>query len=198
MKNSLTVFQKLIVAVLFVNFLLTFSLYSQQVSAEFMSSMEPISLSTGEKVEDGIRGVMFHDGKLYVTNVWAGIQCVNVDDIKNPTEIGKFASEHRSHNVYIGEKYCYVSDELAGIMIVDGSDPANSRKIGNIETEGNSFWVEARYPFVYSAEADKGVHVYDITDVSNPVRVGSFDTNGWAWYLTVRENLIVRRLVSNL
>jgi len=190
MKNSLTVFQKLIVAVLFVNFLLTFSIYSQQVSAEFMSSMEPISLTTGEKVEDGIRGVMYHDGKLYVTNVWAGIQCVNVDDIQNPKEIGKFASEHRSHNVYIGEKYCYVSDELSGIMIVDGSNPANPRKVGNIETEGNSFWVEANYPFVYSAEADKGVHVYDITDINNPVRLGSFDTNGWAWYLTVRENLV--------
>ena len=190
MKNSLTVFQKLIVAVLSVIITNTSSVYSQQVSAEFMSSMEPISLSTGEKVEDGIRGVMFHDGKLYVTNVWAGIQCVNVDDIRNPKEIGKFASEHRSHNVYIGEKYCYVSDELSGIMIVDASNPASPRKVGNIETEGNSFWVEANYPFVYSAEADKGIHVYDITDINNPVRLGSFDTNGWAWYLTVRENLV--------
>jgi hypothetical protein len=190
MKNSLTVFQKLIIVIFTMNLICAFAVTGQQVSAEFMSSMDPISLSTGEKVEDGVRGVMYHNGKLFVTNIWAGIQCVNVDDMRNPKEIGKYETEHRPHNVYIGEKYCYVSDELEGITILDTSDPKNPRKVGKIETMGNSFWVEARYPYVYSAEADFGVHVYDITDINNPVRLGSFDTNGWAWYLTVKENLV--------
>jgi hypothetical protein len=190
MKKSLTDFRKLIIVILFINLLFTFSGYSQQVSAEFMSSLEPISLSTGEKVEDGVRGVMYHNGKLYVTNIWAGIQCVNVDDMRNPKEIGKYETDHRPHNIFVGENYCYVSDELEGITILDVSDPQNPRSVGKIETLGNSFWVEASYPYVYSAEADHGVHVYDVTDLNNPVRIGSFDTNGWAWYLTVRENLV--------
>lgn len=190
MKNSLTVFQKLIVVILFINLLFTFSIYSQQVSAEFMSSLDPMSLTTGEKVEDGVRGVMYHNGKLYVTNIWAGIQCVNVDDMRNPKEVGKYETEHRPHNIFVGNKYCYVSDELEGITILDVSDPKNPKKVGKIETMGNSFWVEAQYPYVYSAEADYGVHVYDVTDINNPVRLGNFDTNGWAWYLTVRENLV--------
>jgi hypothetical protein len=190
MKNSKTVFQKLIIVILFINLLFISSIYSQQVSAEFMSSLEPISLSTGEKVEDGVRGVMYHNGKLYVTNVWAGIQCVNVDDIRNPKEIGKYETEHRPHNVYVGETYCYISDELEGITILDLSDPQNPKNVGKIETEGNAFWVEAQYPYVFTAEADHGVHAYDVTDLNNPVRLGSFDTNGWAWYLTVRDNLV--------
>jgi len=190
MKNSLTVFRKLIVAILFINLLFTFSIHSQQVSAEFMSSLEPISLSTGEKVEDGIRGVIYHNGKLYVTNIWAGIQCVNVDDVRNPKEMGKYETDHRPHNIFVGENYCYISDELEGITILDVSDPQNPKNVGKIETEGNSFWVEAQYPYVFSAEADHGVHVYDVTDLKNPVRLSSFDTNGWAWYLTVRENLV--------
>jgi len=190
MKNSLTVFHKLIIAILFINLLFTISGYSQQVSAEFMSSLEPISLTTGEKVEDGVRGVMYHNGKLFVTNIWAGIQCVNVDDMRNPKEIGKYETDHRPHNIFVGDNYCYISDELEGITILDVSDPQKPRNVGKIETLGNSFWVEARYPYVYSAEADHGVHVYDVTDLNNPVRLGSFDTNGWAWYLTVRENLV--------
>ena len=190
MKNSQTVFQKLIVVILFINLLFTFSIFGQQVSAEFMSSLEPISLSTGEKVEDGVRGVMYHNGKLYVTNVWAGIQCVNVDDIRNPKEIGKYETDHRPHNIFVGENYCYVSDELEGITILDVTDPQKPRKVGKIETLGNAFWVEAQYPFVYVAEADFGVQVYDVTELNNPVRLGGFDTNGWAWYLTVRENLV--------
>jgi hypothetical protein len=190
MKNSQTVFQKLVVIILFINLLLSFSIYSQQVSAEFMSSLDPISLSTGEKVEDGVRGVMYHNGKLYVTNIWAGIQCVNVDDIRNPKEIGKYETEHRPHNIFVGDNYCYVSDELAGITILDVSDPKNPRNVGKIETLGDAFWVEAQYPYVYVAEADFGVQVYDVTDINNPVRLGGFDTNGWAWYLTLRENLV--------
>ena len=190
MKNSQTVFQKLIIVILFINLSLSFSIYSQQVSAEFMSSLEPISLSTGEKVEDGVRGVMYHNGKLYVTNVWAGIQCVNVDDIRNPKEIGKYETEHRPHNIFVGDNYCYVSDELEGITILDVSDPKSPRNVGKIETLGDAFWVEAQYPYVYVAEADFGVQVYDITDINNPVRLGGFDTNGWAWYLTLRGNLV--------
>lgn len=171
--------------------LLSGTVISQQsVSAEFLSSLEPMSLSTGEKIEDGVRGVFYDQNKLYVTNIWAGIQCVNINDLKNPIEIGKYEAEHRPHNIYVGEKYCYVSDELEGVSVLDVSDPKQPKKIGQINTSGNAFWVEARYPYVYVAEENAGVHVYDITDIANPVHIGGFDTPGWAWYLNVQDNYV--------
>jgi len=165
-------------------------LAQQKASAEFLSSLEPMTLKTGEKIEDGVRGVLYNNNKLFVTNIWAGIQCVNVDDLKDPKEIGKYETIHRPHNIFVGEMYCYVSDELGGITILDVSDPANPTQVGAVKTQGNAYWVEANYPFVYVAEEKEGVQVYDVTDIKNPVHLGGYDTPGWAWYLTVKENLV--------
>ncbi len=189
MKNTLLKY--LHFALICLIFFISNSTYAQQkVSAEFLSSLEPITLSTGEKLEDGVRGVRYHNNILYITNVWAGIQCVNADDIKNPKEIGKYETEHRPHNIFIADKYGYVSDELGGVTILDISNPKNPVQIGNIETKGDAFWVEANYPYVYVAEEKFGVNVYDITNINDPVRLGGFDTPGWAWYLTIKDNYV--------
>ena len=82
---------------------------AQRASAEFISSITPMSLSTGEKVKDGIRSVLFHDQKLYVTNIWTGIQIVNVSDLRNPVPLGSFETEHRPHNIYVENDYGYIS-----------------------------------------------------------------------------------------
>jgi hypothetical protein len=165
-------------------------LYAQGASAEFITDIEPTSLPTGQEVKDGIQNVTFNNNILYVVNVWAGIQIIDVSDIYNPKEIGKLANEHRAHNFYIEGNYGYISDELAGVSIVDISNPRTPIRIGKIETDGDAFWVEARFPYVYVAEEEKGVHVYDITDMTNPVSISVFDTPGFAWGLALRGDYV--------
>lgn len=165
-------------------------LHAQRASAEFLSSIKPTSLETGQEVKDGIQNVTYKDDILYAINVWAGIQVVDVSDREKPKEIGKYSNEHRAHNLYIDDRYGYLSDELAGVHILDISNPAVITKVAGIETEGNAFWVVAEFPYVYVAEEEKGVTIYDIANPDSPIKTGNYDTPGWAWELILRDNIL--------
>ncbi len=166
------------------------TLHAQKSSAELISSIGPSTMKSGQTVSDGIRNLTYYQNKIYVVNVWAGVQVVDVSDLRNPKEIGKFFNEHRGHNFFIEGKYGYFSDELEGVIITDISDPANIKKVGRVRTAGNAYWVEARFPYLFVAEEQKGVGVYDITDPASPQQVSSFDTPGWAWGLTLSGDLV--------
>jgi hypothetical protein len=185
MTNNGHIFREIMSAMAVFLFLVTQQLHAQRASAEFIAEIEPSSIETGQEVKDGIQNVTFENNILYVVNVWAGIQIIDVSDIYNPKEISKFPNEHRAHNFYVDGNYGYLSDELAGVTIIDISNPRTPFLAGKIETEGDAFWVEAHFPYVYVAEEEKGVRVYDVTDMANPVALGIFDTPGWAWGLTV-------------
>ena len=163
---------------------------AQRASAEYISSILPTSLETGQEVKDGITNVTYYNDILYVVNVWAGIQVVDVSNRQKPVEIGKYLNEHRAHNFYIDGKYGYLSDELGGVHIIDISDPSRLTRVGKITTKGNAFWVVANYPYVYVAEEESGVSIYDITDPQSPVALGNYDTPGWAWELIIKEDVL--------
>jgi hypothetical protein len=163
---------------------------AQRASAEFISSIQPTHLETGQEIKDGIQNVSYNDNILYVVNIWAGIQVVDVSDRANPKEIGKYQNEHRAHNFYIQGNYGYLSDELEGVQILDISNPKAITRAGKIETTGDAFWVVADYPYVYVAEEANGVVVYDITNMSSPQILGKYDTPGWAWELILRDNIV--------
>ena len=163
---------------------------AQRASAEFISSILPTHLETGQEIKDGIQNVSYSDNVLYVVNVWAGIQVVDVSDKANPKEIGKYQNEHRAHNFYIQGNYGYLSDELEGVQILDISNPRAITRVGRIETTGNAFWVVADFPYVYVAEEENGVVVYDVTNMSSPQVLGKYDTPGWAWELILSENIV--------
>jgi hypothetical protein len=181
---------KRIAFLLFISMALLTQLFAQKASAEFISSLPPVKFETGETINDGVRGVNFYDNYLYVVNIWVGIQVVDVSDIRNPKEVSKVQTEHRSHNIFIENNYGFIADELAGVTIIDISNPRAITKIGTIETQDNAFWVESQYPYLYVAEAEQGVHVYDISDIYAPVHLGGFNTPGFSWGLGVRDNIV--------
>jgi hypothetical protein len=166
------------------------TLYAQKASAEFISTIIPSNLNTGQQVKDGVQNLTYKDNILYVVNVWAGIQVIDVSNVYKPREIGRYQNEHRAHNLFIDENYGYLSDELEGVSILDLSNPAAISRVGKIATEGNAWWVEANFPYVYIAEEEHGVTVYNITDVTNPVLIGSYDTPGWTWGLNVQGDYV--------
>jgi hypothetical protein len=163
---------------------------AQRASAEYISSIDPPSLISGENVKDGVQELIYHDNILFVIDVWAGIQVVDVSDIYNPKEIGRYQNDHRARNLFIQGKYGFLSDELEGVHILDISNPRSIVRLGKIETTGDAWWVVANYPYVYVAEEKNGVQVYDVSDPSLPKPLGKYDTHGWAWGLEIRGDLI--------
>jgi len=190
MKNFSCFFTKIFASIAVILLFNSTEIRAQRASAEFISSILPTSLETGQEVKDGIQNVTYHQNILYVVNIWAGIQVVDVTDRENPKEIGKYQNEHRAHNLFIEGTYGYLSDELEGVHILDISNPSVITRLGKIETKGNAFWVVSEYPYVYVAEEENGVSIYDISNINSPVVLGNFDTPGWAWEMILRDNIL--------
>jgi hypothetical protein len=176
--------------VLVMVFLHSPKIIAQRASAEFISSILPTSLETGQEIKDGIMNVTYDNNILYVINVWAGIQVIDISDRGNPKEIGKYLNDHRAHNFYVDGNFGYLSDELEGVHIVDISNPSLLTRLGKITTKGNAFWVVAKNPYVYVAEEESGVSIYDVSNPASPVALGNFDTPGWAWELIIRDDIL--------
>ena len=156
---------------------------SQQASAEYITDVPPAKLPSGEQSRDGIKSIFFLNQKLYVTNIWSGLQILDVSDIANPKEIGTFTTENRSHNSFVVDNTAYFSSELLGVTILDVSNPSSIIEIGHVKTVGDASYVVANSQYVYVAEETKGVNIYDISNPASPRLKGGFDTPGWAWGL---------------
>jgi hypothetical protein len=163
---------------------------AQRASAEYISSILPTSLEAGQELKDGIKNVTYHDHILYVVNIWAGIQVVDISNREAPKEIGKYLNQHRAHNFYIDGNVGYLSDELEGVHIIDLSNPSALTRLGKITTKGNAFWVVAKDQYVYVAEEETGVSIYDVTNPASPVALGNFDTPGWAWEMIIKDDVL--------
>ncbi len=160
------------------------SVNAQKASAEFISSVSPQKLTSGEQVKDGIQNLFLQGNRLYVANTWAGLQVLDVSDPKNPKEIGKYELPKRARNVYVDGNYAFLSIEIECVYILDISDPKNIRLVSKIiPPTQQAFWVIAQFPNVYIAEGPQGISIYNIRQPDRPRLSGSLDTNGWAWGL---------------
>ena len=171
--------------IIFISLLLLLPIvsFAQKASAEFIVDMPPVKLPSGEQSRDGIISVFFSNQKLYVTNMWSGLQVLDVTDVKNPKEVGAFNTENRSRNCFVVENTAYLSSELLGVTILDITNPASILEIGLVKTEGDASYVVANSQYIYVAEETNGVNIYDISNPAKPKLQGGFDTPGWAWGL---------------
>jgi len=78
---------------------------AQRASAEFISAMGPVMLKSGQDVKDGIQNLTYRNNILYVINIWAGIQVIDVTTREKPREIGNYPNQHRAHNLFIDDHY---------------------------------------------------------------------------------------------
>ncbi len=176
--------------VLIIIITLASSLQAQQASAERISSHKPAKLKSGEQIREGIQNLLLQGKRLYLVNIWSGLQVLDVTDVKNPKELGSFTAEGRGYNVAVDEHYAYLSQKNDGVLILDVSDPAHIKQIGRVRTAGDAYWVEAAYPYLYVAEESKGIGIYDITVPGKAQEVGRYDTPGWAWNEFLSENTL--------
>ena len=163
---------------------------AQEASAEYITSVAPAKMESGEAVKDGVQNLFFKDNTLYVIDVWSGLQIIDVVNPKKPKVIATFKTDHRAKNVFVEEQYAYFANEIAGVTVLDVSNLSSIRPYAQFKTKGDAYYVVAKFPYVYVAEEEKGVNIYDITDGANPKWVGGYDTPGWAWGLALDGNLL--------
>lgn len=157
------------------------SVNAQEASAEYISEIVPAKLKSGEQATDGVKNIFYSNQKLYVTNIWTGLQIIDVSNVNKPVEVGSYVMEYRTHNCYVRGNTAFLASELSGVTILDVTNPGAITLIGNIETEGDATHVVADSQYAYVAEELYGIKIYDISNLANPRKVGVFDTPGYAW-----------------
>jgi len=166
-------------------------LYSQQASAEYISEAAPGKLQSGEQVQDGIQGVFYADGKLFVTNIWSGLQILDVSRPEKPKELATVESLGRVRSVVVQGNYAILATELNGVTILDITNPSAPRQAGIIQTAGDAIWAESAWPLVYVAMGKQGIAVYNCENPEAPQLLSTYTDVRWAWGMELTDHLLL-------
>jgi hypothetical protein len=172
-------------------FILIFSshTYPQKVSAELLSSIKPMKLTENEPLLDGVQHIYLKENTLFVSNLWGGLQILDISNVLAPREIGVFKAE-LTHNAFPLDEKVFLSNELNGVTILDISIPSSPKQVGIIRTKGDAYFVLAKKDVAIVAEETYGIGFYDISDVRNPQEISRFDTDGFAWGLYLQDDIL--------
>ncbi len=165
------------------------ALLAQRSVAELISEVLPAS--AGQiKYNDGVRQVNVHGNYLFITNFWAGLQVVDITDLRHPVQTAFLSSQGQAHNTAIEGNYAYMANHSQGVQVFDISDPAAVRQIAAIKTPGNAYWVTPEDSFLYTALGDDGFAIMDISDVHQSATVKLEIPGDWIQQLVKQGNLL--------
>lgn len=173
----------------------TLNLFAQRSAAELISSMAPPQGKIQYK--DGVRQINIVDDYLFITNFWAGLQVVDISDIKNPRETAFFQSDDESYYTHIDGNYAYMSNHAAGVQVFDISDRASIRQAATVVTPGNALWAIAEDTRLYVALGNKGFTIMDIANLDNPTTVHTEAPGHWVQQITKSGNYLYAAAKKN-
>lgn len=163
-------------------------LHAQRSAAELISVMPP---PEGDiKYKDGVRQITILDHYLFVTNFWAGLQIVDISDIRNPKQVAFFPNDDESYYTNIDGDYAYLANHATGIQVYNISDMSKIHKVAEIKPPGNAFWVVAEFPNMFVALGDEGFAVMDISDFNNPITTKLEIPGDWIQSVHKKDNLL--------
>ena len=159
----------------------------------------------------GVHNIFIYENHVYALNAFANpakYYVINIDDPKNPKEVGYFEVDEPGsaiHDVWIQDGIAYSSNWKQGVYLVDigngiaGGSPSNPVQIGNYryDSGGN----HAAFPFKSKStgkfyvimgdeifpegvdgntynETSGYLHFIDFTDLKNPVEVARYEVPG--------------------
>lgn len=150
-------------------FILGQDLIAQRSAAELISTVPP---PVGKiKFNDGCRQVSVLDNYLLITNFWAGLQVVDISDIRNPVQVAYLPTEDQAYSTFVDSNYAFLANHAAGVQMYDLSDMQNIRTVATIKTTGNAYSVWADFPNLYVALGNEGFSIMDLTDTENPTTI---------------------------
>ncbi|MGH1365209.1 MAG: putative Ig domain-containing protein [Calditrichia bacterium] len=186
-----TLFPRQLKAVLFcliLSILPIESVLAQKAVAELISTMSP---AAGEiKYNDGIRQIRFLNNHLLITNFWAGLQVVDVTDIRNPIQVASMATDDQAYYTDVDGDYAYLANQSSGVQVYNIADLTNVSKVAQIKPPGNAYWVVAEHPHLYVALGNEGFAILDVSDFDNPITVKLEIPEAWVQQIFKKDNLL--------
>jgi hypothetical protein len=133
------------------------------------------------------------DGDLaVVTDIYRGLQMVDVHDPADPQETGVWATEHSPSDVELSDGVAFVANDGGGLAVVEVSLGGTASPLGQYDTPARSTDVAVDGEYAYVANGLDGVRILDISDPSAPVEIAVHDTPGSVHEVVVSgHNLVV-------
>ena len=162
--------------------------WAQQATAELVATIKPMKLDGKLPLEDGFRHVFIQGHTLYLTNYWAGVQIVNVQDPAAPQNLTFIPLENESYESAVGNNFLFVANDESGVAVFNVADPQNPRPVGMIDLPGKAIALEISFPHLFVALGDNGFAIVDVADPQNP-NVLALEINGsWIEHVAVEDS----------
>lgn len=163
-------------------------LHAQRSAAELISVMPP---PEGDiKYKDGVRQITILDHYLFVTNFWAGLQIVDISDIRHPKQVAFFPNDDESYYTSIDGDYAYLANHASGIQVYNITDMKKIHKVAEIKPPGNAYCVVTEFPTMFVALGDEGFAIMDISDFNNTITIKLEIPGDWIQSIYKKDNLL--------
>ncbi len=183
-----TIFLNIIIVTALV--VLPSSTYGQKATAEFITSISPPALSDTIPVEDGNRYVTFHEDLLFIVNRWAGVQIVDVENIRAPQMLSFIKTKDMAQQADVQNNRLFIANKSEGVGIYDISNPKNPVKLTQVNTPGDAYWVDAVSNHIYVALGSGGFCVMDISNLNEPRTLTLEFPQTWVWSIYHQNNKV--------
>jgi hypothetical protein len=120
----------------------------------------------------GSVAVYIKDNFLFLAVGDLGIRALDIEDPRNPTEIGSMSSEEYLMDMDISGDHAFVAAREGGMRIINISDVTSPYEVGFWDSVGLS--VSVRGNMAYVAALFDGLLAVDVSDVRAPSLAGSF------------------------
>lgn len=163
-------------------------LYAQKSTAERFATIPP----PANKIQytDGDRSVAVAGNHLFITNIWAGLQIVDIADVRNPRQVALMSTQDEAYQTAVDQNYAFLANHAAGVVVYDVGDMNNIREVARIRLPGNAYQVEANYPNLYVAMGDSGFAIVDVSALTAPRILHTRTAPGWIQQVTLKGNLL--------
>lgn len=98
----------------------------------------------------------------------AGLQTVNVDNVKSPQGQDLLASPGKATSVVVLNDLAYLTDQDLGLSIIDVEDPSDLELIGSYRTPGSAQDVYVSGSYAYIADGPAGLQIVNVSDPADP------------------------------
>lgn len=126
--------------------------------------------------------------RLYLTNVYNGIEVVDISDPMTPVLLGTCDTDNAGGLDLAGDRL-YVADHDNGLKVISVADPAHPVQVGSYTGTGNYYDVTVVGDYLLVANQVVGLTVLNITNPAAPSSVAHLATHDWAWEIVVAGNV---------
>lgn len=177
--------------------------FSQEVAVSVYG--EGMVLSGYSNTSGNAQDVMIVNKYAYVADGNEGLKVINIENIRQLTEVGSCPTSGTAKGVWVNEGYAYVADGEKGLQVIDVISSQNPTWVVNVPLNGDAYEIIGRGDYCYIAYG-QGLAIVDICNPSNPIIKAEVETPGsargvsiagdYAYVADMDEGLKIIRIVD--